>query len=154
MSTKGTETPESELELYWCEHKKKCGWRGLRSSLTEKPDLRHTGCFTLHCPNCAAKSFYVRKGTQEQIDAWRKPRTIEELETHNRSLLAALKGLLGLWDANHDECACLGASDDCKNPPPCELCVARAALAAAEPAEREGEGAPKIHPDQFDANTL
>lgn len=39
----------------------------------------------------------------------------------------ALKGVIELWDAEHpdDPCGCVGASDDCRHPPPCELCVAR-----------------------------
>lgn len=39
----------------------------------------------------------------------------------------ALKGMVELWDANNpdDPCGCVGASDDCRHPPPCELCVAR-----------------------------
>lgn len=39
----------------------------------------------------------------------------------------ALKAMTELWDAEHpdDPCGCDGASDDCKHPPTCELCVAR-----------------------------
>lgn len=42
----------------------------------------------------------------------------------------ALKLMVELWDAEHpdDPCGCVGASDDCRYPPTCELCVARLTL--------------------------
>lgn len=48
---------------------------------------------------------------------------VKEVEHARR----ALKGMTELWDAEcpDDPCGCVGASDDCKHPPPCELCVAR-----------------------------
>lgn len=68
------------------------------------------------------------------------PATLDEAEANARligaapDLLAACKALLQLWDDNHpdEKCGCLGASDDCQNPPPCELCSARSAIALAE----------------------
>lgn len=44
--------------------------------------------------------------------------------------LAALRMMVELWDANYpdDPCACVGASEDCRYPPPCELCNAREVL--------------------------
>lgn len=45
-------------------------------------------------------------------------------------VIEALRMMVELWDANNpdDPCGCVGASDDCKYPPPCELCCAREAL--------------------------
>lgn len=42
----------------------------------------------------------------------------------------ALRMMVELWDAEHpdDPCGCVGASDDCRYPPTCELCVARLTL--------------------------
>lgn len=52
-------------------------------------------------------------------------------EPRRDDMLRALKGMVDLWDDNHsdEKCACLGASPDCPSPPPCELCVAREAIA-------------------------
>lgn len=51
----------------------------------------------------------------------------DEVEQRTR----ALKLMVELWDAEHpdDPCGCVGASDDCRYPPTCELCVARLTLA-------------------------
>jgi hypothetical protein len=48
-------------------------------------------------------------------------------------LVKALEEMMRLWDDNHpeDRCSCLGKSEDCPFPPPCELCIAREALAQA-----------------------
>src|SRR5262245_14481069 len=49
-------------------------------------------------------------------------------------LLNALREMVQLWDENNptNTCACLPPSSDCKFPPKCELCLARAVIAKVE----------------------
>lgn len=80
---------------------------------------------------------YEAEHAERQV-AWEKQqqerRALEPVRKAAPALLAALRGMVRLWDENHpgDACGCVGASDDCPNPPPCDLCVARAALAEAK----------------------
>lgn len=64
-------------------------------------------------------------------------------------VVEALRMMVELWDANHpdDPCSCLGASDDCKFPPPCELCCARRALDKFQP---DAATIPQSEPDIYD----
>lgn len=57
----------------------------------------------------------------------RAPELLRALANEVEHARRALRGMVELWDANNpdDPCGCVGASDDCKYPPPCELCVAR-----------------------------
>lgn len=59
-------------------------------------------------------------------------RRMVERDKRNRQ---ALKLMVDLWDAEHpdDPCGCVGASDDCKYPPTCELCVARMVMEGRDP---------------------
>lgn len=58
---------------------------------------------------------------------YRAPELLRALADEVDHARRALKGMVELWDASNpdDPCGCVGASDDCKHPPPCELCVAR-----------------------------
>lgn len=95
----------------------------------------HRGHFSVQCTNdlCA-----VRPAPQlsplAAMTVW-----------NDRPEQKALADMVKLWDDNHpdDKCACLGASEDCKYPPPCELCTARHFLKSGQANADISDGAKK-----------
>lgn len=69
------------------------------------------------------------------------PELLKTLSAEVEQRTRALKLMVELWDAEHpdDPCGCVGASDDCRYPPTCELCVARLTLAGRINEDREAD---------------
>lgn len=65
----------------------------------------------------------------------RSPELLRRMVERDKRNRQALKLMVDLWDAEHpdDPCGCVGASDDCKYPPTCELCVARMVMEGRDP---------------------